>query len=199
MRRSPLLSAVVPVVIYGLRLTLDLPWQSSTANNLMRTGECVINLPGADTIAVVEGLARTVTSINKNFDFNFSRAAVCGTLTPAHMTLVPSETISALRALECPMQLETRIDGSIDTMDYERIAPLDKFVTFGLNVLRVHLDPSVVLCDVHPNMWTPLMNVSAKLIGDRVQTRPWTELVRSPGRERRRALLAREQNCGDLC
>jgi flavin reductase (DIM6/NTAB) family NADH-FMN oxidoreductase RutF len=157
MNRSPLLSAVVPVVIYGLRLTLDLPWQSTTANNLMRTGECVINLPGTETISVIEGLARTVTSISKNFDFSFSRAVVCGTLTPAHMTLVPSENISALRALECPMQLEARIDGSIDAMEYERIVPLDKSVTFGLNVLRVHLDPSVVLCDVHPNMWTPLM------------------------------------------
>jgi flavin reductase (DIM6/NTAB) family NADH-FMN oxidoreductase RutF len=92
--RSPLLSAVVPVVIYGLRLTLDLPWQSTTANNLMRTGECVINLPGPETIAAIERLAQTVTSINKNFDFSFSRAAVCGTLTPAHMTLVPSEAIS---------------------------------------------------------------------------------------------------------
>jgi flavin reductase (DIM6/NTAB) family NADH-FMN oxidoreductase RutF len=157
MNRSPLLSAVVPVVIYGLRLTLDLPWQSTTANNLMRTGECVINLPGPETIAAIERLAQTVTSINKNFDFSFSRAAVCGTLTPAHMTLVPSEAISALRALECPMQLEARIEGSIDTMDHERIVPLDKSVTFGLNVLRVHVDSSVVLSDVVPNMWTPLM------------------------------------------
>ena len=155
--RLPLLSAVVPVVIYGLRLTLDLPWQSTTANNLMRTGECVINLPGPETIAAIERLAQTVTSINKNFDFSFSRAAVCGTLTPAHMTLVPSETISALRALECPMQLETRIEGSIDTMDHERIVPPDKSVTFGLNVLRVHVDSSVVLSDILPNMWTPLM------------------------------------------
>jgi flavin reductase (DIM6/NTAB) family NADH-FMN oxidoreductase RutF len=129
--RSPLLSAVVPVVIYGLRLTLDLPWQSTTANNPIRTGECVINLPGAETIAAIERLAQTVTSINKIFDFSFSRAVVCGTLTPAHMTLVPSEAISALRALECPMQLEARIEGSTDTMDHELIVPLDKSVTFG--------------------------------------------------------------------
>jgi flavin reductase (DIM6/NTAB) family NADH-FMN oxidoreductase RutF len=155
--RSPLLSAVVPVVIYGLRLRLDLPWQSTTASNLMRTGECVINLPSAETIATIERLAQTVTSINKTFDFSFSRAVVRGTLTPAHMTLAPSEAISALRALECPMQLEARIEGSIDTMDRERIVPLDKSVTFELNVLRVHVDSSVVLSDVRPNMWTPLM------------------------------------------
>jgi hypothetical protein len=38
--RSPLLSAVVPVVIYGLRLTLDLPWQSATANKKKFVGVC---------------------------------------------------------------------------------------------------------------------------------------------------------------
>jgi flavin reductase (DIM6/NTAB) family NADH-FMN oxidoreductase RutF len=155
--RSPLLSAVVPVVIYGWRLTLNLPSQSTTANNLMRTGECVINLPGAETITAVERLAQTVTSINNSFDFSFSRVVACGGLTPAHMTLVPSETISALRALECPMQLEAGIEGNIDTKADERIAPLDKSLTFGLNVLRVHLDTSVVLSDAHPNIWTPLM------------------------------------------
>jgi flavin reductase (DIM6/NTAB) family NADH-FMN oxidoreductase RutF len=155
--RSPLLSAVVPVVIYGLRVTLGLPRQSTTAKNLMRTGECVINLPGAETIAAIERLAQTVTSINNNFDFSFSRAVACGRLTPAHLTLVPCEAISALRALECPMQLEAKIEGSTETRAHERVAPLDRSLTFGLNVLRVHLDQSVVLSNVRPNMWTPLM------------------------------------------
>ena len=80
--RSPLLSAVVPVVIYGLRLTLDLPWQSTTANNLIRSGECVINLLGVETIAAIEHLAQTATSIG----FQFSQAMLGGRLMPAHMT-----------------------------------------------------------------------------------------------------------------
>ena len=155
--RLPLLSAVVPVVIHGLRLVLDLPRQSATAKNLARTGECVINLPNAETVAAIERLAETVTSIDNDFDFNFSHLMVGGRVTPAHMTLVPSEAISALRALECPMQLEARIEGSNDMMTQERVVPLGKFLTFELNVLRVHLDPSVVLSDVHPNIWTPLM------------------------------------------
>jgi flavin reductase (DIM6/NTAB) family NADH-FMN oxidoreductase RutF len=175
--RSPLLSAVVPVVIYGLRLTVDLPWQSTTANNLMRTGECVINLPGAETIAAIERLAQTVTSINNNFDFNFSRVVACGRLTPAHMTLVPSEAISALRALECPMQLEARNQGSTNKMAHERIVPLDKSLTFGLNVLRVHLDPSVVLSDAHPNMWTPLMTCLREAYRTSPANRQWTKSV----------------------
>jgi flavin reductase (DIM6/NTAB) family NADH-FMN oxidoreductase RutF len=167
--RSPLLSAVVPADIYGLRVTLDLPWQSTTANNLMRTGECVINLPGAETIAAIECLAQTVTSI----DFNFSQVVVGGRLTPAHMTLVPSEAVSALRALECPMQLEARIESGIDMMARERIVPLDKSLTFGLNVLRVHVDASVVLSVARPNMWTPLM----KCLREAYRTSPANDLL----------------------
>jgi flavin reductase (DIM6/NTAB) family NADH-FMN oxidoreductase RutF len=119
--RSPLLSAVVPVVICGLRLTLDLPWQSATANNLIRCGECVISLPDVETIAAIEHLAQTVTSI----DFQFSQAMLGGRLTPAHMTLVPSEAVSALRALECPTQLEARIEGSRDTVAHGRIVQIN--------------------------------------------------------------------------
>ncbi len=167
--RSPLLSAVVPVVIYGLRVTLGLPWQSTTANNLMRTSECVINLPGAETVAAIERLAQTVTSI----DFNFSQVVVGGRLTPAHMTLVPSEAVSALRALECPMQLEARIESGIDMMARERIVPLDKSLTFGLNVLRVHVDASVVLSGARPNMWTPLM----KCLREAYRTSPANDLL----------------------
>ena len=55
------------------------------------------------------------------------------------------------------MQLEARHEGGMNKAAPERILPLDKFQTFELDVLRVHLDASVVLSDVHPNMWTPLM------------------------------------------
>jgi hypothetical protein len=55
------------------------------------------------------------------------------------------------------MQLEARYEGGMNKTAPERILPLDKCQTFELNVLRVHLDSSVVLSGVHPNMWTPLM------------------------------------------
>jgi flavin reductase (DIM6/NTAB) family NADH-FMN oxidoreductase RutF len=154
--RSPLISAIVPVLVFGLRLSVDLPQRSLTARNLARTGECVINLPGNETIAAIERLAQMVSPIGKGFDPDISRAFVDGTLTPAHMTLVPSEAISVLRALECPMQFEAKAEAS-DTMAPQRLRSPDGAVTFRLNVLRVHLDSSIVLSDDQPNMWTPLM------------------------------------------
>jgi flavin reductase (DIM6/NTAB) family NADH-FMN oxidoreductase RutF len=79
-------------------------------------------------------------------------------MTAAHMTLIPSEAVSALRALECPMQLEARIEGKTNFMTQERVIFLNRPVTVELDVLRVHLDTSIVFRDVHPNMWKPLMN-----------------------------------------
>jgi len=157
MDRSPLLSAVVPVLVGGLRLMLDLPRQSTTARNLAWTDECVINLPDAETVAAIEHLAQAVTSIESSCDLKFSPIAVGGRLTLAHMTLVPSEVVSALRALECPMQFEARIQGRIHGVEHQRVVPWGKSRTFGLDILRVHLNPSVVLDGIQPNMWTPLM------------------------------------------
>ena len=77
---------------------------------------------------------------------------------PAHMTRSYLRRQFRRHGLfECPIQLEARIEGSRGTVAYGRTVPLEKSLTFALNVLRVHLDPSVVLNDVHPNMWTPLM------------------------------------------
>ena len=150
------MSVIVLVRVFGLRFTVDLPRQSKTAKNIARTGECVINLPGNETIVAIERLAQTVSSIDNSFGLDCSEVLVDGTLAPAHMTLVPSEAISALRALECPMQLEARTEDS-DMVAPQRVVSLDNAVTFKLNVVRVHLDASVVLSDAQPNMWTPLI------------------------------------------
>ena len=55
-----------------------------------------------ETIAAIERLAQTVTSIG----FQFSQAMLGGRLTPAHMTLVPSEAVSALHVLNARFNLE---------------------------------------------------------------------------------------------
>ena len=152
--RSPLLSEVVSVFIHGLRLTVDLPRHSATAKNLARTGECVVNLPDAETVTAIDRLTQAVTSIAGNVDTNTSRAVIGGDFAPAHMTLLPSEVVSAWRALECPVQMEARIENATHPAAHERVVPFDRFQTFALEVLRVHLDPAVVDRDLR---WRPLM------------------------------------------
>jgi flavin reductase (DIM6/NTAB) family NADH-FMN oxidoreductase RutF len=115
-------------------------------------------LPSAESTAAIERLTRAINSIDNAHDLCVSKVDVAGRMTAAHMTLIPSEAVSALRALECPMQLEARIEGKTNFMTQERVIFLNRPVTVELDVLRVHLDTSIVFRDVHPNMWKPLMN-----------------------------------------
>jgi flavin reductase (DIM6/NTAB) family NADH-FMN oxidoreductase RutF len=153
---SPLLSQIVPALIRGLRATLTLPRHSKTAENLARTGECVINLPGAEGISAFDHLAQAASVIDTIRNPNVSKFGVGGRLEAARITLVPSEVVSVGRALECPMQLEAKVIGDIDSMTWERFSPWD--ASFELEVLRVHLDSSIVLREDQPNMWKPLMD-----------------------------------------
>lgn len=165
--RSSLLSEVVSAAIHGLRLTVSLPCHSATAKNLARTGECVINLPDAETATAIEHLTQAVTSTAGNVDTDFSRAIIGGDFAPAHMTLLPSEIVSAWRALECPVQIESRIENAVHSAAHGRVIPFDRFQTFALEVLRVHLDPAVVDRDIR---WWPLM----RCLREAYQTSPAT-------------------------
>lgn len=123
--RSPLLSEVVSAVIDGLQLTVSLPRHSATAKNLVRTGECVINLPDAETTTAIKRLIQAVTSIAGNVDADFPRTITGGNFAPAHMTLLPSETVAAWRALECPIQIEAKVENAARSVSKPtRCAPI---------------------------------------------------------------------------
>jgi flavin reductase (DIM6/NTAB) family NADH-FMN oxidoreductase RutF len=151
---SPLLSQIVSAVIHGLRATLTLPRNSKTAENLARTGECVINLPSVEGISAFDHLAQAASVIEKIRNPDVSKFGVGGRLEAARITLVPSETVSAERALECPMQLEAKVIGNTDSIALERFSPWH--ASFELEILCVHLDSSILLRE--PNMWTQLMD-----------------------------------------
>lgn len=152
--RSPLLSEVVSAVIGGLQLTVSLPRHSATAKNLVRTGECVINLPDAETTTAIERLTQAVTSIAGNVDADFPRTITGGNFAPAHMTLLPSETVAAWRALECPVQIEAKVENAARSVAHRRVISFDRLQTFALGIRRVHLHPAVVDRDAR---WKPLM------------------------------------------
>src|SRR3954463_10743566 len=81
--------------------------RSHTPANLLRTGECVLNLPSVDQVAAVDRLARTTGSdpvppykLAMGYRHRRDKFAAAG-LTPE-----PSELVRAPRAAECPVQLE---------------------------------------------------------------------------------------------
>lgn len=155
---SPTLSAVLPVRVYGLRATIVLDAGTRTAKNMIRTGECVLNLPSAERAATVVRLAQ-LAGTDRRAESSLRRRYFSEEFRMARLTPVPSETVSAPRALECPMQLEAVLTNNrrLNGDGHEKDEPL----TIEVRILRVHLDPSIVLDDdanrVEPNEWKPLM------------------------------------------
>ena len=94
----------------GWRCMLGLARSSKTTENMIRTGECTLNLPSADLVGAVDRLARTTGSnpvpagkIRRGYRHEKDKFALSG-LTPLR-----GETVAAPRAAECPVQIEAKV------------------------------------------------------------------------------------------
>ena len=107
---SPNLAPMSSAWWVGWRCMLGLASNSKTTENMLRTGECVLNLPSADLVDAVNRLARTTGSnpvpagkIRRGYRHEKNKFEVSG-LTP-----LPGETVAAPRAAECPVQIEAKV------------------------------------------------------------------------------------------
>jgi flavin reductase (DIM6/NTAB) family NADH-FMN oxidoreductase RutF len=155
----------------GWRCMLGIEATSQTAQNLMRTGEIVINLVDHSQVNVVNKLSMLTGSdpvptgkAQRGYHFEEDKFGVAG-LTP-----VPSETVRPPRALECPVQMEAELVQTVramaDDYDYsqhERAAgcTLNGVLCFEVRIKRVHVDPAILVPGkqnrVDPNAWRPLI------------------------------------------
>jgi flavin reductase (DIM6/NTAB) family NADH-FMN oxidoreductase RutF len=94
----------------GQRCVLGLGALSKTTENMLRTGECVLNLPSADMVAAVDRLALTTGSdpvpegkLRRGYRYEPDKFARAG------LTAVASETISPPRVAECAVQMEASL------------------------------------------------------------------------------------------
>jgi flavin reductase (DIM6/NTAB) family NADH-FMN oxidoreductase RutF len=153
----------------GWRCIVGLAANSKTPQNLLRTGECVLNLPSADNVAAVNRLARTTGSnpvpaakLPRGYRYEPNKFGVAG-LTP-----VPSETVAAPRARECPVQLEAVLEASHGVAESDPTLR-GRIVTFELRVQRVHVDAAIVMAGepnrVDPDKWRPLIMSFQKFYG----------------------------------
>ncbi|HEY1165943.1 MAG TPA: flavin reductase family protein [Chitinophaga sp.] len=145
----------------GWRCMLGLAAPSKTTQNIIRNGECVLNLPSVHLAGAVNRLARTTGSDpvpegkqKKGYRYEKEKFRLAG-LTP-----IPSETIDAPRVLECPVQMEARVaavHGIADDEPQQR----GRIVTIEMRIQRVYLDDSIVMNDhpnrVDPDKWRPLI------------------------------------------
>ena len=183
----------------GWRCVLGLASSSRTAENLIRTGECVLNLPSVDEVAPVNRLARLTGAS----PVPASKAARGYRHEPrkfeaAGLTQVPSETVSAPRALECPVQLEAVLaarHGLGEDSPWKGV-----LYAFEVRIVRVHALPDILMDGfpdrIDPDKWRPLImsfqkfyglapgQVHASLLGEIPE-----ELYRSPDVDRARSAL----------
>jgi flavin reductase (DIM6/NTAB) family NADH-FMN oxidoreductase RutF len=186
----------------GWRCLLGLAASSQTTQNIIRTGECVLNLPSSDNVAAVNRLARTTGSnpvpdskVRKGYRFEHDKFSIAG------LTVTPSETVSPPRVLECPVQLEARIEavhGVAEDDDVQR----GRIKCIEARVQRVHLDESILMGGepdrIDPDKWRPLIMSFQNFYGLGPQLHESTlakiseSLYRGPDIERARAVGRRD-------
>jgi len=179
----------------GWRAMLGLGAKSQTTRNLLRTRECVLNLPSDVLAAAVDRLALT-TGSDPVPEGKLKRGYfhVADKFARAGLTPVASETVSPPRVAECPVAMEAVV---------EAVHPVAEggVVAIEVRVQRVFVHDEIRLDGsedhVDPDAWRPLIMSFQKLYGLGPQVHPSTlaripeRLYRSPDVDLARAVPSR--------
>ena len=145
----------------GRTVVLGLAETGQTLGNLVRTGQCVINLPDAGQHRAVERLApltgRDPVPDHKVDKFRYEPAKFAA----AGLTEMPAVDVTAPRVAECPVHLEAVLEACYPAAE----AP---FMLVETRILRVHVLRSLVVAGtdhVDTDRWSPLLYVFRHYFG----------------------------------
>ena len=168
---SPNLAPMSSAFWLGWRGMLGFEAVSKTPANIVRTGECVLNLPSMDQVDAINRLSR-LTGSNpvpagkalRGYRYHADKFGIAG-LTP-----VASETVAPPRVLECPIQLEAELvrvnpmmRDEYDYAQHERSAEctLEGIVALEVRIKRVHVIPALLVAGqpnrIDPDRWKPMI------------------------------------------
>jgi flavin reductase (DIM6/NTAB) family NADH-FMN oxidoreductase RutF len=182
----------------GWRAIIGISSFSKTTENIRRTGECVLNLPSVHQADAVNRLALTTGTfpvpegkLQKGYRHEADKFAI------AQLTPAPSETVSAPRIAECPVQMEVIVE-SLHGLAEGDAQQQGRLLTMELRVQRVYLEESILMEGdpnrVDPNKWRPLIMSFQQFygLGEQVQVSTLASipehLYRSPDVERSRLI-----------
>lgn len=162
----------------GWRCMLGLATSSRTTQNILRTGECVLNLASVNEAAAVNRLALTTGTypvpegkLRKGYRYEPDKFGTAG------LTAIPSLTVDAPRVLECPVQLEAVV-AAVHGLADDEPAQRGLITTIEVRIRRVHLEESILLDGmpdkVDPDKWRPLIMSFQGLYGLGPQAYPST-------------------------
>jgi flavin reductase (DIM6/NTAB) family NADH-FMN oxidoreductase RutF len=145
----------------GQRCVLGLAAVSKTTQNLIRTGECVLNLPSDAMAAQVNRIARTTGSdpvpagkASRGYRYVGEKFETAG-LTP-----VGSLIVKAPRAMECPVQLEAVLE-EVHPVAEKDPAWRGRSLALHVVVRKVHAATEILVDGeadrIDPDKWRPLI------------------------------------------
>jgi len=184
----------------GWRGVIGIAASSQTTRNLMRTGECVLNLPSSAQAHAVDRIART-TGTHPVPESKRARGYVYepdkfGT---AGLAETPSQTVWSPRALECPIHLEAVVAATHGLAE-ETPDLRGKITVFEVRIQRVHVHPDLLM-DGHqdridPDKWSPLIMSFQKFYGLGPRQVHASRLAEIPERAYRSPDIERSRDAG---
>jgi flavin reductase (DIM6/NTAB) family NADH-FMN oxidoreductase RutF len=158
---SPNLAPISSAWWLGHSCLLGFGARSKTPANILRSRQCVLNLPSVDQVAAVNRLARTTGSspvplhkVAMGYRHEKDKFGVAG-LTP-----LAADRVGPPRVAECPVQLEALLEAShpLAEGDPDRRGNL---IALELRVVRVHVEERLRMPGtkdrIDPERWRPLI------------------------------------------
>lgn len=144
---------------------LGLGSMGKTSDNLIRTRECVINLPSEDLVTHVDRLALTtgkdpVPEKKKNWGYRYETDK----FGVAQLTPMASLAVQPPRIAECPVQMEGVVH------DFRPFGKNVSANAFEVNILKLHVDEALLEDNgprphIDPEKWRPLIMSFCRFFG----------------------------------
>jgi flavin reductase (DIM6/NTAB) family NADH-FMN oxidoreductase RutF len=152
----------------GWSCMLGLGAMGQTSENLIRTRECVINLPSQEQVSHVDRLAMTTGRSpvpEKKLSWGYRHEA--DKFGAAGLTPQPSFAVAPPRVKECPVQMEGVVHD---------VRPFGKNVNancFEVHIVKLHVDESLLVPGdetslrrhIDPENWKPLIMSFCRFFG----------------------------------
>jgi len=144
---------------------LGLGQMGQTSDNLIRTRECVINLPSEDLVTLVDRLALTtaknpVPERKRQWGYRYEpdKFGIAG------FTAVESESVAPPRVRECPVQMEGIVH------DFRSFFKNVNANVFEVHIVKLHVDEKLLVGDgprphIDPARWRPLIMSFCRFFG----------------------------------
>ena len=166
---SPNLAPMSSAWWLGRSCLLGFGARSQTPANLLRQGECVLNLPSVAQVDAVDRLAKTTGSSPvpphkraMGYRQERDKFGVAG-LTP-----LAADSVAPPRVAECPVQLEAVLVGH-HPLEAAHPDRRGKLVALEVRVTRVHVHESIRLAGtahrIDPERWRPLIMSFTEFFG----------------------------------